>query len=152
MFIWRWASHHSWWHKITSNINFIFSFSNETGKLLTLHLWLEQILILNALKFLFLWLGCFMLFIVSLAFVTIILAMFGISFEDAIVLAVACLTTTGPIIEAIGINSSLISKLSFFKINFSRQYGIRSSRNFSGIVSDNHFFKANLIFCFFWLI
>ena len=50
-------------------------------------------------NFCFYGLGVFMLFIVSLAFVTIILAMFGISFEDAIVLAVACLTTTGPILK-----------------------------------------------------
>ena len=56
----------------------------------------------------------FMLFIVSLAFVTIVLAMFGMLFEDAIVLAVACLTTTGPIVKAVGMNSSLISDLSSF--------------------------------------
>ena len=55
-----------------------------------------------------------MLFIVSLALTTIILAMFGISFEEALVLAVASLTTTGPIIEMVGIEPSLISELSYF--------------------------------------
>ena len=97
-------------------ISILFSaFSNETGKLLhpssmagtDFNLKRLEISVFMAWVF-------FMLFIVSLAFVTIILAMFGISFEDAIVLAVACLTTTGPIIEAIGINSSLISELSYF--------------------------------------
>ena len=56
----------------------------------------------------------FMLFIVSLASITIIFAMFGMLFEDAIVLAVACLTTTGPILEVVGIESFAISELSFF--------------------------------------
>ena len=54
-----------------------------------------------------------MLFIVSLAGLTIILAIFEMLFEDAIVLAVACLTTTGPIIEVIGRDELLISDLSF---------------------------------------
>ena len=56
----------------------------------------------------------FMLFIVSLALMTIILAIFGISFEEALVFAVACLTTTGPVIEMVGIEPSLISELSYF--------------------------------------
>ena len=56
----------------------------------------------------------FMLFIVSLALVTIILAVLGMLFEDALVLAVACLTTTGPLIEAVGMETSLISELSHF--------------------------------------
>ena len=55
-----------------------------------------------------------MLFIVSLALLTIILAMFGISFEEALVLTIACLTTTGPIIEMVGIEPSLISELAYF--------------------------------------
>ena len=54
-----------------------------------------------------------MLFVVSLALVTSLLAMFGISFEEALVLGVACLTTTGPLIEAVGIDSSILSELSF---------------------------------------
>ena len=56
----------------------------------------------------------FMLFLVSLALVTTILTVFGILFEDAIILAVACLTTTGPIIELIGPNSLLTLDLSYF--------------------------------------
>ena len=57
----------------------------------------------------------FMLFIISLALVTIILAMFGMLFEEALVLAVACLTTTGPLAEVVGIEKhSLISELSYF--------------------------------------
>ena len=54
-----------------------------------------------------------MLFIISLALVTIILAMFGMLFEEALVLAVACLTTTGPLAEVVGIESSLVSELSY---------------------------------------
>ena len=56
----------------------------------------------------------FMLFLVSLALVTTILTIFGILFEEAIILAVACLTTTGPIIEVIGPNSLLTMDLSYF--------------------------------------
>ena len=56
----------------------------------------------------------FMLFLVSLALVTTILTIFGILFEDAIILAVACLTTTGPLIEVIGPNSLLSMDLSYF--------------------------------------
>ncbi|MEM8731865.1 MAG: potassium transporter TrkG [Pseudomonadota bacterium] len=41
----------------------------------------------------------FMLFAMSLAAVTLILGFFGIQFEEAIVLAVATLSTTGPLIE-----------------------------------------------------
>ena len=53
-----------------------------------------------------------MLFVVSLALVTIILAMFGMLFEEALVLAVSCLTTTGPIIEIFGLEPLLASELS----------------------------------------
>ena len=97
-------------------ISILFSaFSNETGKLLHpssmagVNNKLKRLKISIFMAWVF-----FMLFIVSLASVTIILAMFGILFEDAIVLAVACLTTTGPIVEAVGLNSSLISELSSF--------------------------------------
>ena len=43
----------------------------------------------------------FMLFMVSTATLTIILTVFELRFEDALLLAVACLTTTGPIIEMV---------------------------------------------------
>ena len=56
----------------------------------------------------------FMLFMVSVAALTIFLAMFKIRFEDALLLAVACLTTTGPIIEMAGPEKLLISGLSVF--------------------------------------
>ncbi len=56
----------------------------------------------------------FMLFIVSLALVITILAIFGMLFEDAIILAVACLTTTGPIIELLGFNPMLLKDLTYF--------------------------------------
>ena len=55
-----------------------------------------------------------MLFIVSLALVTIILSMFGLLFEEALVLAIATLTTTGPLTELVGLSSSLFSELSYF--------------------------------------
>ena len=96
-------------------ISVLFSaFSNETGKLLhpssmtgsSINLRSVEISIFMAWVF-------FMLFIVSLALMTIILAIFGISFEEALVLGVACLTTTGPLIEAVGIDSSILSELSF---------------------------------------
>ena len=97
-------------------ISVLFSaFSNETGKLLhpssmagsSFNLRNLEISIFMAWVF-------FMLFIVSLALMTIILALFGISFEEALVLTIACLTTTGPIIEMVGIEPSLISELSYF--------------------------------------
>ena len=56
----------------------------------------------------------FMLFMVSTAILTIILTVFESRFEDAIVLAVACLTTTGPIIEIVELENFLIIDLSIF--------------------------------------
>jgi len=56
----------------------------------------------------------FMLFLVSLALVITILTIFGLLFDDAIIIAVACLTTTGPIIEFFGLNSLVITSLSYF--------------------------------------
>ena len=96
-------------------ISILFSaFSNETGKLLHpssmvgLNINLKNINISVFMAWIF-----FMLFVVSLATVTIILSMFGIIFEDALILAVACLTTTGPIFELVAIDYSLISELSY---------------------------------------
>ena len=40
--------------------------------------------------------------------------MFGLLFEDAIILAVACLTTTGPLIELIEFGYLSIMELSYF--------------------------------------
>ena len=56
----------------------------------------------------------FMLFMVSTASLTIILTVFELQFEDALLLAVACLTTTGPIIEMVDVNNFRISDLSIF--------------------------------------
>ena len=55
-----------------------------------------------------------MLFMVSTASLTIILTVFELRFEDAILLAVACLTTTGPITEMTELNNFLITELSIF--------------------------------------
>ena len=55
-----------------------------------------------------------MLFMVSTAALTIILTIFELRFEDALLLAVACLTTTGPIIEMVELNNFLITDLSIF--------------------------------------
>ena len=41
-----------------------------------------------------------MLFALSLALVTVIFAAFGIDFENAVVLAIAALSTTGPLVQA----------------------------------------------------
>ena len=97
-------------------ISILFSaFSNETGKLLHPSSTSGTTINLKRLKTsVFMAWIFFMLFIVSLATLTIVLAMLGMLFDDAIVLAVACLTTTGPIVETIGMNSSLISELSPF--------------------------------------
>ena len=45
---------------------------------------------------------------------TIIFTVFELRFEDAIVLAVACVTTTGPIIEMVELDSFLITDLPIF--------------------------------------
>ena len=84
-------------------ISILFSaFSNETGKLLNPSSIAGSKLNLKSLEIsVFMAWIFFMLFIVSLALVTIILSMFGLLFEEALVLAVACLTTTGPIIELV---------------------------------------------------
>ena len=45
---------------------------------------------------------------------TIIFTVFELRFEDAIVLAVACVTTTGPIIEMVELDNFLITDLPIF--------------------------------------
>ena len=86
-------------------ISILFSaFSNETGKLLNPSSIPVVKVKLKSLKMSVFMAWIFMLFIVSLALVTIILAMFGLFFEEAIVIAVACLTTTGPIIAVLGLD------------------------------------------------
>jgi trk system potassium uptake protein TrkH len=55
-----------------------------------------------------------MLIMVSVALLTIFLSVFELRFEDALLLAVACLTTTGPIVEIIGLEKIFISELSVF--------------------------------------
>ena len=89
------------------------SFSSETGKLLNP----SSVIGINTklkplqVSVFMAWVS-FMLFIVSVASLVIILTIFGLLFEDAIILAVACITTTGPIIEVLGLGSWLISDLS----------------------------------------
>ena len=56
----------------------------------------------------------FMLFIVSLAVLTIILSMFGVLFEDSLLLIVSCLTTTGPLLQIVGIENFSIIELSTY--------------------------------------
>jgi trk system potassium uptake protein TrkH len=97
-------------------ISILFSaLSAETGKLThpsSIHgtnLNLKNLEISSFMAWIF-----FMLFLVSLAVVTIVLSMFGMFFEDAVVLAVACLTSTGPLIDVVGVNSSMISELPYF--------------------------------------
>ncbi len=91
------------------------AFSNETGKLLhpssvkgkSNRMKKIEISIFMAWIF-------FMLFMVSLAILTIFLAVFELRFEEALLLAVACLTTTGPIIEIVELENFLIPDLSIF--------------------------------------
>ncbi len=97
-------------------ISILFSaFSNETGKLLhpssvaVKNNSFKDIKISVFMAWIF-----FMLFIVSTATLTIILTVFELRFEDAILLAVACLTTTGPIIEMVELNNFFITDLSIF--------------------------------------
>ena len=98
-------------------ISILFSaFSNETGKLL--HPSSVVVKKINPRKDLeisvFMAWVFFMLFMVSTATLTIILTVFELRFEDALLLAVACLTTTGPIIEMVELNSFFIIDLSIF--------------------------------------
>ncbi|MCE8009854.1 potassium transporter TrkG [Aestuariivita sp.] len=54
----------------------------------------------------------FMLFALSLAAVTVILTLFDVGFEDALVLSVAALSTTGPLIEVAGEGTIRLVELS----------------------------------------
>ena len=94
--------YYSWRNKIT-RVSILFSaFSNETGKQLYPSLIAgKRDPVSNFNLSLFMAWILFMLFIVSLAFLTIILAMFEMFFEDVLLLAVACLTTTGPILKLV---------------------------------------------------
>ena len=94
-------------------ISILFSaFSNETGKLL------HPSSVVNNKKFTksldisvyMAWIF-FMLFIVSLGALTIILSMFGTLFEDSLLLVVSCLTTTGPLLQIVGLESYSIIEL-----------------------------------------
>ncbi len=97
-------------------ISILFSaFSSETGKLLHPSSIVGKNNSHNSLEIsIFMAWIFFMLFIVSLAILTIFLALFELNFEEALLLAVACLTTTGPIIEIAGLGKILILDLSFF--------------------------------------
>ena len=97
-------------------ISILFSaFSNETGKLLhpssvaVKNNSFKDIKISVFMAWIF-----FMLFMVSTAALTIIFTVFELRFEDAIVLAVACVTTTGPIIEMVELDNFLITDLPIF--------------------------------------
>lgn len=54
----------------------------------------------------------FMLFALSMAFVTLILTFTGVGFEEAIVLAIAALSTTGPLVQAAPETPILLVQLS----------------------------------------
>jgi trk system potassium uptake protein TrkH len=54
----------------------------------------------------------FMMFAVTLAFITVLLAFMGVSFEDAIVLGVSMLTTTGPLTQVAGEVPIVLAELS----------------------------------------
>ena len=95
-------------------ISILFSaFSNETGKLL------HPSSVVNNNKFtqsldisVYMAWVFFMLFIVSLGALTIILSMFGTLFEDSLLLVVSCLTTTGPLLQIVGLENYSIIELS----------------------------------------
>jgi len=95
-------------------ISILFSaFSNETGKLLYPSSVAKKSKLSKSLDIsVFMAWIFFMLFIVSLATLTIILSMFGILFEEALLLIVSCLTTTGPLLQFGGIENSSIIELS----------------------------------------
>ena len=91
------------------------AFSNETGKLLhPSSVTLKNSPIKNLEISVFMAWIFFMLFMVSIAILTIFLAVFEMPFEEALLLAVACLSTTGPIIEIVGLEKFLITELSVF--------------------------------------
>ena len=95
-------------------ISILFSaFSNETGKLLHPSSVFKNNKFANSLDIsVYMAWVFFMLFIVSLATLTIILSMFGNLFEDSLLLVVSCLTTTGPLLQIIGIENYSIIELS----------------------------------------
>ena len=97
-------------------ISVLFStFANETGKLLhpsSVHRSNINCKSLEISVFMA-WIYV-MLFVVSLASMTIIFGMFGILFEEALVLAVSCLTNTGPVIEVLGLEPLKIYELPQF--------------------------------------
>ena len=91
------------------------AFSNETGKLLHPSSVVSQNTSHNSFEIsIFMAWIFFMLFMVSVAILTIFLALFEVRFEEALLLAVACLTTTGPIIEIVDSGKILILDLSSF--------------------------------------
>ena len=91
------------------------AFSNETGKLLhPSSVKVKSNRMKNMKISVFMAWIFFMLFMVSLATLTIFLAVFELRFEEALLLAVACLTTTGPIIEIVELENFSISDLSIF--------------------------------------
>ena len=115
MFVWRRLATTAGGIKLL-RISILFSaFSNETGKLLHpssvsgINLNQKNLEISVFMAWIF-----FMLFIVSLALVTVALATMGMLFEDAIIIAIACITTTGPLIELLGLSSASIFELSYF--------------------------------------
>ena len=97
-------------------ISILFSaFSSETGKLLhPSSIAVKNNRMKNLEISVFMAWIFFMLFMVSLATLTMFLTVFDLRFEDALLLAVACLTTTGPIIEMVELENFLISDLSLF--------------------------------------
>ena len=95
-------------------ISILFSaFSNETGKLLYPSSVAKKNKFTKSLDIsVFMAWIFFMLFIVSLATLTIVLSMFGILFEEALLLIVSCLTTTGPLLQFVGVENFSIIELS----------------------------------------
>ncbi len=92
------------------------AFSNETGKLLHPSSIIGKNTSHNSLEIsIFMAWIFFMLFMVTVAVLTIFLALFEMHFEEALLIAVACLTTTGPIIEMVGLEEIVILDLSFFQ-------------------------------------
>ena len=97
-------------------ISILFSaFYNETGKLLYPSSVAKKNKFTKSLDIsIFMAWIFFMLFIVSLAVLTIFLSRFGVLFEDSLLLIVSCLTTTGPLLQIVGIENFSIIELSIY--------------------------------------
>ena len=129
--------HYSWRDKLL-RISILFSaFSNETGKQLYPSLSAEKKVPASNFKLsLF---GLDIIYVVHCKFSCFNNYTCNVRnvFEDALLVAVACLTTTGPIVQIIGIEKHFFVDLQFFSNSTYFRYGFRTSRNIGCFIINN---------------